>query len=57
MKVNSVHKIADVHSQSTVFCYLKLLIASLAVLALTWIQLDIADIFRSFFAPLINSVQ
>ncbi len=57
MKVNSVHKIGDVHNQLSVFCYIKALIGSLAVLTLTWLQLDIAKVIRSFLGPTLNSVQ
>lgn len=57
MKVNSVHKIGDVHNQLSVFCYIKALIGSLTVLTLTWLQLDIAKVIRSFLGPILNSVQ
>lgn len=56
MKVNSVHKIGDVQDQIKLSCYVKVLIASFTVLALTWIQLDIAKSIRVFFDPLLNSV-
>lgn len=57
MEVNSVHKIEAVHDLAGWRCYLKLLAGSLLILVLAWIQLDIANSIRSFFAPLINSVQ
>lgn len=57
MQVNSVHKIEDVQDQLNWRCYVKSLIGSLTILVLTWLQLDIANSIRAFFAPLLNTVQ
>ena len=57
MEVNSVHKVVDVNSGWSVCRYTRATIASVAILALTWIQLDIAESIRYFFTLLLNSVQ